>query len=83
MPKKFWMGFAVIWHIAVEVLLFILIGDFVADYFDSTAIGLIAAFIAVSTRLTMLIKVPIMFVTIGIPNLLFMQLGWIEEEDLQ
>ena len=83
MLKKFWMGFTIFWHIAVEILLFVLIGVVVAEYFDSTLIGTIAAFIAVGTRLTMLIKIPVMFITIGLPNLLFVKLGWIQEEDLE
>jgi hypothetical protein len=82
MIKKIWLGFGIFWHFAVEILLFVLIGAVAAEYFDSTLIGTIIAFVALGTRLILVFKIPIMFVTLGLPNILFCKLGWLQMEDL-
>lgn len=80
--KKIWMGYMVAMHVVIQITAFLAVGVIVGEWLDSTIIGLIAAIIAYATRLLMILVVPLAFVFVGLPNLLFAKLGWITEADL-
>ena len=69
-------------HVVIQITAFLAVGVLVAEWLDSTIIGLIAAAIAYATRLLMILVVPLAFVFVGLPNLLFVKLGWMTEADL-
>ena len=76
------MGWMIISHFIIQIVAFFGFGVIVAEAVDSTLVGFIAAILLYITGLIKLIIVPLAFVFVGIPNIIFSQLGWITEADL-
>ena len=80
--KGFWAGWILISHLMIQFIVFFGFGAIVAEGFDSTLTGFIAAILLYITGLMKFIVIPLAFVFVGVPNILFEKLGWITEEDL-
>ena len=80
--KQAWIVYMVLMNYLIQIVVFFGVGVLVAEWLDSTWLGLGAAVLAYVTRL---MAIPVLLVNaplIMLPNLLFLKLGWLNEEDL-